>query len=87
LPEARRANSNHIPDGTAPMSKHFFDVVAKHKQEDHVAKHVPEIEMQELMGDQGERWPKSANGVASQGYRNDRSVAGYSKDVVAITAA
>jgi flavin reductase (DIM6/NTAB) family NADH-FMN oxidoreductase RutF len=55
------------------MSQHFLDVVAKHKQEDHVAKYVPEIDMQELMGDQGERRPKSANRVSSKCYRNDPS--------------
>jgi len=55
------------------MSQHFFDVVAKHKHADHVAKYVPEIDMQELIGDQGERRPKSANGLSSQCYRNDPS--------------
>jgi len=48
------------------MSQRFLDVFAKHKQEDHVDKYVPEIEMQELIGDQGERRPKSANGVSSE---------------------
>src|SRR5262249_49876514 len=49
------------------------DVAAKHKQVDHVAKYVREIAMQELVGDQGERRPKSANGASSQCYRNDPS--------------
>jgi hypothetical protein len=35
--------------GEAPMSQHFLDVAAKHKQVNHVAKYVPEIDMQELI--------------------------------------
>src|SRR6516225_4832635 len=55
------------------MYQHFLDVVAEYKQGDHVSKYVHEIDMEELIGDQGERRPKSANGVSSQCKRIDSS--------------
>ena len=61
--------AGQIEGEEAPMPERLLDVVAEHKQENHVAENVHEIGMQELLGDERERLPAARPDGAGAGQR------------------